>query len=322
MPSLGEKLRDERIRQGKEIRHIADQLRIGSRYLEAIEKEDWKTLPGGFFNRSFVRQYAQFLGMDVAKVEAEYASSVASEPTLDFSAMAAARDPRAKLEEERQLIRIAPITANPSSFFDRRTGLAIAALVLLAAGGGALSLVWDNFHKPAETAMEGGTARTLPGEPRPVVPAPQQPIVGAGSADPSATLTGQNAANGQTTGMAQMQTASNPESGITAGPDGVVSLNIAATELTWVEVTVDGKRVFAGALAPGETKAVSATERAKMVVGNAGGIQVQRSGKDIGPIGPRGQVRVVNVTKDAVEIVSPVKKAPKPVEGQTTTQNT
>jgi hypothetical protein len=41
------------------------------------------------------------------------------------------------------------------------------------------------------------------------------------------------------------------------------------------------------------------------VVGNAGGIAVRKGGQDIGLIGPRGQVRTVNITQEAVEIVAP-----------------
>src|SRR5262249_46164690 len=43
---------------------ISDQTRISIRYLEAIEANDYKRLPGGIFNRSFVRAYARCIGYD------------------------------------------------------------------------------------------------------------------------------------------------------------------------------------------------------------------------------------------------------------------
>ena len=89
MALLGQKLKDERIRQGKQLRAIADELRIGSRYLEAIESEDWKELPGGFFNRSFIRQYSQALGFDPAKIELEFSAILKSEPVVDLELLAA-----------------------------------------------------------------------------------------------------------------------------------------------------------------------------------------------------------------------------------------
>ena len=136
MASLGQKLKDERLRQGKQLRAIADDLRIGSRYLEAIENEDWKQLPGGFFNRSFIRQYSQALGFDPAKIEDEFSSICKPEPVVDLELIAAAHDPRTRRSEEKKLISVEPLRISSSGFFDSRTGLAAAALVLLVAGGG------------------------------------------------------------------------------------------------------------------------------------------------------------------------------------------
>ena len=74
-------------------------------------------------------------------------------------------------------------------------------------------------------------------------------------------------------------------------------------------MTADGKRVFMGVLEPGDKKLISTLQNTKMVVGNAGGIAVSKGGRDIGPIGPRGQVRTVNITEKGVEIVEPKKPA-------------
>ena len=43
---------------------IASETCISTRYLEAIEADDTKILPGDFFYRSFIRQYASALGLD------------------------------------------------------------------------------------------------------------------------------------------------------------------------------------------------------------------------------------------------------------------
>lgn len=62
--SIGEKLRLEREARGIALRDISEQTRISMRYLEAIETDDYKRLPGGIFNRSFIRAYAKFIGYD------------------------------------------------------------------------------------------------------------------------------------------------------------------------------------------------------------------------------------------------------------------
>ena len=62
--SIGEQLRIAREERGVPLREISDQTRISVRYLEAIESNDYKRLPGGIFNRSFVRAYARSIGYD------------------------------------------------------------------------------------------------------------------------------------------------------------------------------------------------------------------------------------------------------------------
>ena len=286
MASLGQRLRDERLRQHKELRPIADELRIGSRYLEAIEADDWSKLPGGFFNRSFVRQYAQALGLNGQKFESEYAAILQPESVVDLEAIGANRDPKAQQLEERKLISIAPVIERSNSFFDGRTGLAVAALVIVVAGGGLLSLLWDNLRSTDKPRTVTAPA------PQPAVPA--QPRPETKEKEPSAVV----------------QT---PPTGPTVIPSmaqgGMMSLNIAATEKTWIEVTADGKRIFMGVMEPGQSQSVKTTESAQMVVGNAGGVTVQKAGRDIGPIGPRGQVRVVRLTRDQVEIMEPNRPA-------------
>ncbi len=62
--TIGEQLRLAREQRGIPLREISDETRISVRYLEAIESNDYKRLPGGIFNRSFVRAYARCVGYD------------------------------------------------------------------------------------------------------------------------------------------------------------------------------------------------------------------------------------------------------------------
>jgi cytoskeleton protein RodZ len=64
MATLGQQLREAREARGVTINQIADATRLGSRFLEAIESDDYKILPGGVFNRAFVRKFARQVGMD------------------------------------------------------------------------------------------------------------------------------------------------------------------------------------------------------------------------------------------------------------------
>ena len=70
--SIGEKLRLARETRGIALRDISEQTRISMRYLEAIEADDYRRLPGGIFNRSFVRAYAKFVGYDEQEAIDDY----------------------------------------------------------------------------------------------------------------------------------------------------------------------------------------------------------------------------------------------------------
>lgn len=65
--TIGEQLRLAREERGIPLREISDQTRISVHYLEAIESNDYKRLPGGIFNRSFVKAYARSIGYDEKK---------------------------------------------------------------------------------------------------------------------------------------------------------------------------------------------------------------------------------------------------------------
>jgi cytoskeletal protein RodZ len=73
---IGEKLRLERETQGIALRDISENTRISMRYLEAIETDDYRRLPGGIFNRSFIRAYAKFVGYDEDKAIEEYSRTM------------------------------------------------------------------------------------------------------------------------------------------------------------------------------------------------------------------------------------------------------
>ncbi len=74
--SLGAQLRLAREARGISLREISDQTRISIRYLEGIEADDYTHLPGGIFNRSFVRAYAKQVGFDEKEALAIYARTL------------------------------------------------------------------------------------------------------------------------------------------------------------------------------------------------------------------------------------------------------
>ena len=70
--TLGEKLRAAREEQGISISEVAEQTRIAPMYIECIENDNYKPLPGGIFNKGFVKSYARFIGYDEQTALQEY----------------------------------------------------------------------------------------------------------------------------------------------------------------------------------------------------------------------------------------------------------
>ena len=72
MPSFGEKLKLEREKRKITLEQISVSTKIGTRMLQALEEDRFNQLPGGIFNKGFVRAYSRFIGLDEDQVVADY----------------------------------------------------------------------------------------------------------------------------------------------------------------------------------------------------------------------------------------------------------
>lgn len=76
--TLGEKLRQAREERGFTLGDVAEQTRISSLYLESIENDDYRILPGGIFNKGFVKSYAKFVGISETEALSDYSALISS----------------------------------------------------------------------------------------------------------------------------------------------------------------------------------------------------------------------------------------------------
>ena len=286
MTLVGEKLRQERQKQGLDLRQIATRLCINSSYLTAIEADDWDRLPGGFFSRSFVRQYAAHLRMDAAQFDEALDAALGAEQVVDLKLLATPRI----------TINVPPMPTASHRTFDKRMMISIGALVTVVLGCSGLYAVWQRSkdkQAPAETRIIRQQAGKNQADgraefsPKPVIPA----AINRNSPAPSTAAS-------QPAGVFSASTSPS-----------ATGLQVAASETTWLEVVMNGKMVFMGVLEPGQSRDLQNAEAARILVGNAGGVAMRWNGKDIGPIGPRGQVRRVVFNKESYEIQYPGKPA-------------
>ncbi len=272
MDSVGRILRSARERQGRAVAEIADELCLTQQYLRAIEEDDVKSLPGVFFYKNFVRQYAAIVGVKPAELHAgvEALTAAAEEPVLTGALAQPPVRPRDPIVTD----------SNRLYFANARLGLSLAGLVVVL-------LVCSGFYAWWSRPTEAAASKPLP----PVIQtAPQgsSPVVAK-----EIQLTADQESGTDVDGVDQADVDSIDQ----------VVLNLSATEKTWLSITSEGKRLFSGFLEPSQTKTLTGVDAARMTVGNAGGIEVRLNGKPIGPIGKSGQVRVVVFTPDNFEVL-------------------
>src|SRR5208337_3598421 len=80
LPSFGEKLKLEREKRKISLEQISSSTKIGTRMLQALEEDKFSQLPGGIFNKGFVRAYARVLGLDEDQTVADYLQASGDTP--------------------------------------------------------------------------------------------------------------------------------------------------------------------------------------------------------------------------------------------------
>jgi cytoskeleton protein RodZ len=327
MTSIGEILRRERLKRNLELGQIAQELKISSRFLQAIEAGELDKLPGGVFTKSFTIQYARLLGLDEEKIAGELQRTLDPHPEVPASgeapkpADAAIRVPRVEEWE----------TVGESRFRWSSSSLSAAALVvvvmLLCSGLYALYAWWQRAHRPVAAHQSPAVAAVQPAPPPAPVqqspsPAVQPSTAPTGTQPPSGTPAPPVAAPPPPVPAAGISTSHPnaalsppvPASGIsTSHPNAAVRVELTADEPVWVLVRSDGKYFFSGTLGAKESRAFEAASTVLLRLGNAGGVTITLNGKPVGPVGPKGQVRTVQFTSGGFEIVA-VPKPPVPLD--------
>src|SRR6266536_3629074 len=74
--AIGDVLKRTRTRRKVDISTVEQQTKIRTKYLRALENEEWDVLPGPAYARGFLRTYAQFLGLDGDALVDEYRRTV------------------------------------------------------------------------------------------------------------------------------------------------------------------------------------------------------------------------------------------------------
>jgi transcriptional regulator with XRE-family HTH domain len=82
LPSFGERLKLEREKRKITLEQISVSTKIGTRMLQALEEDKFNQLPGGIFNKGFVRAYSRCVGLDEDQTVAEYLEASGDVPPV------------------------------------------------------------------------------------------------------------------------------------------------------------------------------------------------------------------------------------------------
>jgi cytoskeleton protein RodZ len=85
MPDIGQTLREARMRQRIDMTEVESATKIRAKYLRALENEEWALLPGSTFVKTFLRTYADYLGLDSRVLVEEYRQRYERPSTMDLT---------------------------------------------------------------------------------------------------------------------------------------------------------------------------------------------------------------------------------------------
>src|SRR5215471_9264357 len=228
MATLGQQLKQSREEKGISLQEIAESTHISIRFLQAIENDVYDILPGGVFNRAFVRKFAREVGFDeeqAVKLYEEQLEEQGGEP------------------ERRYQLGVEDFESKPTS----GNGLLLSFVALIILG----ALAWAAYQYFTPPSTPGGTsvAETTTPSPTPAgteTPAPSVSPNASGS--PSASVSPSPSA-----------TASPTPEAAAAGPMRVQLT--APTEDVWVSVKQDGEKAKQMILKTGETREFEVNEK-------------------------------------------------------------
>jgi cytoskeletal protein RodZ len=83
LASFGEDLRREREIRGISLKEISDATKISKRFLEALERNDHRTLPAPVFTRGFVREYARYVGLNAEELVNRYNFAASNDDRIE-----------------------------------------------------------------------------------------------------------------------------------------------------------------------------------------------------------------------------------------------
>jgi cytoskeleton protein RodZ len=248
--TLGQELKRRREAKGIELQDISNATRVAVRFLRAIEEDDFASLPGGLFTRSFIRTYARHVGMDEEEAISRYYEQTGQTrediPRYPFTAVAAER---------------------ARSIFWTRVVIALFVAGVLALGGYG---GWHYWQREGKSWVERWASRraTVPEQkPAPAPAAPPAPSSEAVSAAPPPEA-------------AEEATAVTAPASETSPVSKPLEIRLEATDNCWISVQVDDEpKPRQEMLRAGDVRVFTPQKQVRLSVGSVPALKVTINGQ-------------------------------------------
>ncbi len=280
MASFGENLRREREMRGVSLEEIAAATRISLRFLESLESEAFDRLPGGVFNRGFVRSYARFLGLDEEKLLADYGLVHHDE-----------HDVKPILEAEAKSFRIQIILWG-----------VLCVLVLGGVGWGGYRLA--RRYGPALLArltQYVNVKAVIPSsEPMSAEAGSRTDAAGSGAphaGSPALPASGGAGLPGQAPSVSGAAVVPAGQTSAPAHTPAELELQIDALGESRVTVVADGVRQFDRVFRRGDSRRVRAKEIIELQASDASAVVLTLNGETLPPLGQPKESRILTLTR-------------------------
>jgi cytoskeleton protein RodZ len=276
--SFGARLKRERDQRKITLDDVSIATKIAPRFLVALEGDQFDQLPGGIFNKGFVRSYARHLGLDENQIIADFVAACApvipEAPQEETPVLAALADhvPQSRIKAK-------------SSNDGLPWGMFALALLVFAFG---FSL-WG-FH-----SREKSPRQVVAVSPQSPVSPAALPVVAADAAKSAAPETTSSPLPLPTPESSAASSATVPESAppVSADNGGEFLVLVKARENSWVAITADGKQIVKDTLAAPEEKSVAARSQVVIKTGNVGALDISFNGKKLASQGRVNQVKTL-----------------------------
>jgi cytoskeleton protein RodZ len=267
MTSLALELKNEREKRDIPLKQIAEETHISLRHLQSLEEGRYSDMPGGMYNRAFIKAYCEFLDLDHQEILRKYEAGLS--PQSEKPAR-----PQPQIPQQKQHFWSNPVFAWSLMLVFSATGLFISRTWIASVFSPYFSHTPPVFvkHEIAEVPNTMSTRLEQTSQ----VPAPAALAVSEEAPVPSASNPG--------TPGPTMETVSASDS---SSP---LRLEVEVTEKCWVSVDSDKGKVIQKILEPGEAQSFDAAEHFFIVIGNAGGVHLRINGLPAKPLGKPGEV--------------------------------